>query len=225
MIKTALINGSPKGDRSASRVILDFVAQGLPKEHFDLTHVALTTPQMDPTILEEIVSSSILLLAFPLYVDGVPSHVLRWLVELEKVYTKKEGTKPLVYAFVNCGFYEAEQTHITLEILRNWCEKAALTWAQGMGIGAGGVFVGLRNVPLGRWPFRALGQAMDAMGQNIRNQAGAPDLFVSPDFPRLAYKAVAEFGWRRSILRNGLRLRDLHRKVEMEQPRSSTETN
>lgn len=214
MPKIALINGSPKGERSASKAILDYIGGILPQEQYDLSYFSLKTPQIDPTILEKIVTSNILLIAFPLYVDGVPSHVLRWLLELEKVTKQREGMRPLVYALVNCGFYEPEQTQVTLEILRNWCAKGTLTWGQGMGIGAGGVFAGLRNIPLGKWPFKKLAKAINAMALNIRAQAVGSDIFVSPDFPRVAYKLVVEFGWRRSIKRNGLKLRDLHRKIE-----------
>lgn len=216
--KIALINGSPKGERSASRVLLDFVGQGLEQKQYELEHFTLNTPSIDPTISEAIAESSILLIAFPLYVDGVPSHMLRWLLELERVYRDRKA-KPLVYAIVNCGFYEAEQTIVALQILRNWCAKAGLTWAQGMGIGAGGVFVGLRNVPPGRWPFLALGKAINTLTVNIQSQAAAPDIFASPDFPRFSYKIVAEFGWRRSIKRNGLKLRDLGARP----PRNSTQ--
>ncbi|NMB19370.1 MAG: NAD(P)H-dependent oxidoreductase [Firmicutes bacterium] len=211
--KIALVNGSPKGEKSASRAILSLISQSLPEEQYALSYFSLKTPQVDSDIAEQILEHSILLIAFPLYVDGVPSHMLRWLMELERTSRAAEGEKPVVYALINCGFYEAEQNKVVLEILRNWCAKSNFRWGQGMAIGAGGVIGGLQHVPLGKWPLRRLGQAMGVMGESIRGTETAPDIFVSPDFPRIAYKLVAEFGWRRSIRRNGLKLRDLHRRV------------
>jgi len=218
VIKTALLNGSPRGERSASRMILDFMEELLPKEQYERRHFSLKTPNIDPTVLGEILSSQVLLIAFPLYVDGVPSHMIRWLMELERVFSLQVKSRPSVYALVNCGFYEADQTRVTLDILRNWCERAGLKWGQGMGIGAGGAFSTFRNTPMGKWPFRDLGGAMTAMGLNITKQVSGTDLFVSPDFPRVAYKVAVEYSWRRAIKHNGLKLRDLHRRIPLVRP-------
>lgn len=213
-MKVALINGSPKGQRSASQVILDHAKETLPK-YLDFMSFTLKEPHIEQDVLKQITSCDLLIWAFPLYVDAIPSHVLPWLYELERIYRNRDGTKPRVYALVNCGFYEADQNAIMLEIIRNWCTKSGLVWGQGIGFGAGGVFVGLRNIPLGKWPFKNLEKAFKSFAVNLVTQKSAPDIFVSPKFPRFSYKLVAEFGWRRAIKRNGLRIRDLHRKIEL----------
>lgn len=220
-MRIALLNGSPKGKNSASQVILGFVKTVLP-DSFDYVSLSLKEPMVEQSILEEITSCATLIWAFPLYVDAIPSHLLPWLLELEKIYSQWDGEQPRVYALINCGFYEADQNEVVLEIMRNWCAKAGLTWGQGIGIGAGGVFAGLKNIPLGKWPFKDLDKALKLFSAHVVAQASGPDLFVNPNFPRFSYKLVGEFGWRRAIKRNGLYVRDLHRKVEWESIESTS---
>lgn len=211
-MQVALLNGSPKGENSASQVILDLAEAALP-DSFSIAPLLLKTPKVDKTTVLRLASCDLLVWAFPLYVDAVPSHLLPWLSQLEKWFLNSEKVKPKVYALINCGFYEAEQNEIALEILRNWCAKAGLSWGQGMGIGAGGVFLGLKNISFGRWPFGSLARFLRVFSANLTLQKSGPDLFVSPDFPRFGYKLAAEFSWRRAVKRNGLKLKDLHRKI------------
>lgn len=214
-MRVALINGSPKAKNSASGVILGFARSILPST-FDFVPISLKSPIVEQNTIREITSCSLLLWAFPLYVDAIPSHLLPWLLALEETYLQQQEDQAMVYALINCGFYEAEQNEVVLQIMRNWCAKAGLTWGRGIGIGAGGVFAGLKNRPLGKWPFKGLGKVMNILSENVITQKSGPDLFVTPDFPRFSYKLVAEIAWRRSIKRNGLRLRELHRQIEVE---------
>ena len=213
-MRIALINGSPKGSKSASQVILNFAKGTLPK-YIDCVSINLKDANVKKNVLRKIAGCDVLIWAFPLYVDAVPSHVLPWFYELEKYFNDREGPKPRVYALVNCGFYEADQNEIMLEIIKNWCAKSGLIWGQGIGFGAGGVFYGLRNIPLGKWPFKNMEKTLKSFAVNLLAEKSAPDLFVSPNFPRFSYKIVAEFGWRRAIIRNGLKLRDLNRKIAL----------
>jgi len=48
---------------------------------------------------------------------------------------------------------------------------------------------------------------------NIASGTKADNLFVSPNFPRWAYKLGAEMGWRQRIKANGLKRKDLFRKM------------
>ena len=70
-----------------------------------------------------------------MYVDGIPSNLLKLLVEFEKEKVIKSGTK--IYCIVNNGFYEGKQNRLAILQMKNWCEKVKADWGQGIGVGAG----------------------------------------------------------------------------------------
>lgn len=110
---------------------------------------------------------------------------------------------------VNCGFYEGHQNKLALEMMENWCVKARLKWGQGIGIGAGGMLSGLKNVPIGHGPKKNLEKAFNQLTNNILNSSSEENIFVNANFPRILYKFAAEMGWRQAIKANGLKRKDL----------------
>ena len=129
--------------------------------------------------------------AFPLYVDGIPSHLLGALMEHEK--GMPIGAR--VYAMVNNGFYEGVQNAPAVSMLRNWCARAGLVWGQGLGIGAGEV---LRQIPIpisnvfGYSSMKMLRRALDTLAGHILAGGGGEDIFTHPKFPLL--RALYIFG-------------------------------
>ncbi|HAW69762.1 MAG TPA: hypothetical protein DHD79_09105, partial [Firmicutes bacterium] len=85
--------------------------------------------------MAELAACDTLVFAFPLYVDGIPSHLLSCLSQMEG-YLKPLASKEMrVYAIVNCGFYEGRQNQHALDMMQNWCAKTRLIWGHGLGIG------------------------------------------------------------------------------------------
>lgn len=80
-MKTALINASPKRTGSASGMLLDALYPRL--EGCSCTEFRLGIEKPDPQILETFADFDALVFAFPLYVDGLPAHLLRHLQALE----------------------------------------------------------------------------------------------------------------------------------------------
>lgn len=210
-MRVALINGSPKPEGSASGAILGYLTGLLETEH-ELVRVHLNSPQPDGGKLALILGSDAAVWAFPLYFDGIPSHLIPSLQQLEKGGGRK-GAGPRIYVLVNCGFYEAQQTRLALQMMRNWAGRAGLEWGRGCGIGAGGMLPSLRKVPLGAGPLKNLGKELRLLAAAIGGRGGGDDSFINPNFPRWAYKLGAEMGWRRSIKANGLKVKDLGRRV------------
>ncbi|MEG2916647.1 MAG: hypothetical protein RR891_11020 [Clostridium sp.] len=210
-MKIALINGSPKAKDSGSGHIL----QGL-KSFFDGSHSILEyffrKHQIDNDQMKEISQCEAIVFAFPLYVDGIPSHLLRCLIQLEEFFSAIDKKDIRVYALVNCGFYEGQQNILAINMIENWCEKSKLKWGQGIGIGGGGMLLSVKNVPLGHGPNKNLGEALKVVSNNILKGQSGENLFIKPNFPRLAYKLAGERGWRQGIKANGLKTKDLFRK-------------
>ncbi len=204
MLRIALINGSPKTKNGASGCLLEDL-KVLLKDN-EISEYRLRTPQLEKA--EEVISHDVLVFSFPLYVDGIPSHLLYCLEELRE-QLKEHKADIQVYAICNAGFYEGHQNQYALQILKNWCSKSGFIWGQGIGIGGGGMVASLKNVPHGKGPKKKISLALDALADNILQRRSANNIYVNPGIPRFLYKFGGEMGWRRTIKANGLKTKDL----------------
>ena len=214
-MKVALINGSPKVKDSSSDLLLAEMQRRL-GSGFTTEQFNLSRPQVEPEIVGAICKCDVLLLAFPLYVDAVPSHLLRWLVALQARYQSSEpglAHGAMVYVMVNCGFYEASQNRLAVEIMRNWCRRCQLIWGQGVGIGGGGMVSMISRIPAGSGPLKNLGSSLATLTDNLRQGKTGDTLFADPNFPRAAYRFFAHRGWRTAARANGLKVKDLTRQL------------
>lgn len=210
-MKLVFANGSPKTKNSASENVLVM----LKKQFTDkdtIVEVNFRTPSLNEENMEQIAECNVIVLAFPLYVDGIPSHMLNCLYQMETYLKANPKNDILVYAIVNCGFYEGKQSSLALEMVKNWCKKAGIKWGQGLGIGGGGMLPMISNIPEGKGPAKNLWRALKTLANNISTNSGGENIFISPNFPRFLYKLSAEAGWRQLIKSNRLSRRDLSLK-------------
>jgi multimeric flavodoxin WrbA len=210
-MKIALINGSPKAKDSASGYILKTLKTLLNDDN-EISEYHWSTAKLSNPDLDKISEYNVLVFAFPLYVDGIPSHLLSCLYQIETFFKTKSTRKMTVYSLVNGGFYEGHQNAIVLEMMKNWCEKTMINWGQGIGIGGGGMLPVLEGVPDGKGPKKNLSEALKTITSNISTETTADNIYISPNFPRFAYKLAAEMGWRERIKVSGLKRKDLFMK-------------
>ncbi|SHI44354.1 NADPH-dependent FMN reductase family protein [Lutispora thermophila] len=208
-MKIAFIYGSPKAKYSASASLLQELKPLLEQDDIAISEYNFRKPLLNKEEIEQLINYDILVFAFPLYVDGIPSHLLNCLIQLESFFTSANKKDIKVYSIVNCGFYEGHQNKLAMEMMENWCSKAGLKWGQGLGIGGGGMMVMIKNVPMGQGPKKSLEEPFRQLANNILNGASGENIFVSPNIPRIFYKFAAEIGWRKSIKANGLKKKDL----------------
>ena len=140
-MKTVFINCSPKKRFCASAYFLFlqslFVGGKKVREK-------LRTSGDHARILEQIKDAKAVVFALPLYVDGVPSHVLRFLREME-AFCKENGLHITVYCIANNGFIEGRQNEPLMQNFENFCARAGLAWGGGVGIG-GGVMLNVTRI-------------------------------------------------------------------------------
>jgi multimeric flavodoxin WrbA len=207
----ALICGSPKKAESVSETLLHDLKPLVSIEGNTLIDITLNKPSVTKEDMELLQDCQAWVFAFPLYVDGIPSHLVHVLEELEQ---SRIGNKNMhVYGIVNAGFYEGRQCRNALSILQNWCSKAGLIWGMGIGFGGGGALNSMKTLPLGAGPKNTLGSAYQELTNAINAQTSAPNIYTSIGFPRALYKMAAEIGWSQSIKARGGKKRDLDRRL------------
>lgn len=212
-----MINGSPKVKENNSQYFLSEVEKLIQKDN-DILTFKVDNISKYPKAIDAILNCDRLIIAFPLYVDGIPSHLLHLLEECEEC-AKKQNKKAIpVYAIVNCGFYEGKQTYLAIQMIENWCKKANFTWVQGVGIGGGEMLGSLKSVPLGKGPKKSLGTSLGELSKNILNNnidsstSSKNNIFISPNFPRFIFKSTANYHWNPEAKSNGLTKSDILRK-------------
>lgn len=208
-MKILLLDGSPKVKGSASAFLLKALETRLGDGH-TVTWQDARKPGTE-ALAAGLVQADALVVAFPLYVDSIPSHLLQVLEAIQPRLTGK-GATTKVYGIVNCGFYDARQNHIALAMLRLWAETCGLTWACGLGIGGGGM---AQVAPLGTGPVTSFGKSMDALAGRILAGEAGDDLYAEPNFPRFLYKTMAHIGWRSQAKKNGISPKGMKRRIAL----------
>ncbi len=140
-MKTVLINGSPKKKLSVSAYLLGIVRL--------LVKGEVVTEQVrnagdHERILNHIKDANTVVFVLPLYVDGIPSHVLAFMKEMEK-FCKDNNIRLNVYVVSNGGFIEGCQNRPLMQVFENFCKRCNFQWRGGVGIG-GGVMLNVMRI-------------------------------------------------------------------------------
>ena len=132
-MKTVFINCSPKKRFCASAhfLALERLFAGGKK-----VTEKLRTPADGDRILQQLRDAQAVVFGVPLYVDGIPSHVLRFMEKME-VFCRENGLRLSVYCIANNGFIEGRQNEPLMRVFENFCVRAGLSWGGGVGIGGG----------------------------------------------------------------------------------------
>lgn len=207
-MKITLVNASPKAGANNSGYFakeLEGVLDGA-----QVHALRVNKPLVSGEEMEALLGCDALVLCFPLYVDQLPSHLLRVLMKMEE-QAKGRGALPCVYAVANCGFHEGIQNELVMQVLENWCSRAGFSWKRGLGIGCGEMLGGLEGVPLGSGPKKTLGIHLRELAADICAKRGGENRYISADFPRWLYKVMANMSWGQMAKENGLKKKDLFR--------------
>ena len=140
-MKTVFINCSPKKRFCASAYFLFMQRLFIGGEK---VNEKLRTPADHARILEQLRDAQAVVFGLPLYVDGVPSHVLRFMEEME-LFCRENSLKLSVYCIANNGFIEGKQNEPLMQVFGHFCTHAGLEWGGGVGIG-GGVMLNVTRI-------------------------------------------------------------------------------
>ena len=207
-MKISVINGSPKAIKSNSEILGNYLSFLL-KENEIKKYYSISFRLNDEN-KNEIYNSDVLIFLFPLYVDGIPSNLLKLFVEFEKEKVVNPATR--VYCIVNNGFYEGKQNRLAILQIKNWCEKVKADWGQGIGVGAGELLPYLKKYPLGQGPLKNLGKVLDEFSANIITLKSDKDIYINPNWLKSLYFFQGSISWILKGRKNNLRVRELFRK-------------
>ena len=180
-MKITFINGSPKKQGSASGNLINALCGRLSDMPECIT-VGLAE-QSAEAIIDAIQNCDAIVFVFPLYVDGLPSGLVRFLDEYRSAITHA-APHAKIYAIANCGFYEARQNTIAITMMENFCASSDLTWGRGLGIGCGGI---PKDVSLNRFPMKKIGRTLDEFAKSVNGLETAENSFAEPSIPRFLY--------------------------------------
>ena len=206
--KIVLLNASMRQGNSRK---LGLLLQKKLKQESELTDIAGYV--RDPEILmERLKDASVVVFCTPLYVDGLPSQLIRLLETFEKCY---DGTAKRIYVLSNMGLYESRQLVNLFDAIRQWCDRMGFAYCGGLGVGAGELVGGFLDFSkLEKWPLNRINDSMDRLAEAIDNRKKTTDLLSGPyRFPRSLYVAIANSGWKRMAKKNGLKKEDLFRQL------------
>ena len=210
-MRIMMINGSPKPKNSNSNYFLELIKEQL--ENTEIIEYSLIKTDNYDQIISDISEIQTIVFALPLYVDSMPSHVIRFLSYVDENY-KSRLSNVKVYMISNCGFYEGKQNHISIKILKCWCKRMGFEWGQGIGIGSGEMMGSLKNMSLTEGPNKSLGRAINELAKNISKNDSGDEIFTTPSyFPRLAFKLASNNFWIKGAKVNGLNKKDLSKCI------------
>jgi NAD(P)H-dependent FMN reductase len=170
-------------------------------------HRALRTPERTTALLEAVDACDVFVLAFPLYVDTLPSLATR---ALEAIAVRRSGGlsahKPWFLAIANCGFPEADHNDVALAICEQFAVEARMRWAGGLALGAGGAVNGgaIRDHSITRNVAKALDLTAAALAADQPAPADAINLMRRPLMPQRLYLFMGSLGWHRMAQVNGV---------------------
>lgn len=206
-MKIGLINGSPKPFNSTSEVLLEELKALLPEDH-DLISFGFHHAKLNAEQLADVISCDVLVFALPMYMGGIPSHLLHILVQMEKALTATPHDIT-VYTIVNNGHYEGIQNETTIAMMKNWTKRAHLKWGQGIGIGTGVMIALAKDVPMGHGQKKNLAHPYSTFANNLLDRKSGENLYVNPNYPRFALLQGANHDWTKQGKAHGLRKKDL----------------
>jgi len=157
--------------------------------------------------LQAMLDTDLLVIAAPLYVDGLPSLVCRALEQLTVHLDPKVHALRRVCGIINCGYPEAIHSRIAMRLLRNFAHQNQLIWAGGLPLGGGEIIHGrpLRSSRvLLRGPIRALQMAANALANGHPIPLAASELMARQLVPSWLFRWAARVRWTLQAKPNGV---------------------
>ena len=212
--RVILLNASLRGESSNTGRLLDKLAGSI-GENIETINLSacINNPE---ELVKKLLSAKRIVLGMPMYVDGIPSALLRIMEMMEKAVRTCPSDDKKIYAVVNMGFYESRQIKNVLKQVRKWSEKCGFSYCGGVAVGAGemmGMLV--KSINGANGPVKNVVEAIESLAGVIKSSSAIDDIYADAyKFPRSAYMFMAGMGWPKAAKLNGLKKKDLVKRIE-----------
>ena len=192
------INGSPKTGKSCSEYLLETIKKNISPDK-NIYEISIADKKIkDDDKFHIIANCNKILIACPLYVDCLPSTVIKFLEGYEEYINKNKITKvSKFYGVVNSGFFEGSQNRQALRVFRNFTSHIEkLKYGGGIGIG-GGPFIGdSEGIPWKSKIKASVKENLDIFTDAINNgDIINKDIFINVNMNKRLYKASGDLSW------------------------------
>jgi NAD(P)H-dependent FMN reductase len=209
--KALVLMGSPKAGRGNSESLGTYLLARLAERGVQTQMLsvirALRSPEATQALLDAADGADLLILATPLYVDSLPSGVIRAMELLAARRRPAAQARPARFAAVmNCGFPEAGHNDTALAICKRFAAEAGFEWAGGLSMGMGEAIGGRPLEKAGRM-LRKVRTALDmaaatlAEGQPV--PAEAARVMAKPLLPSWLCMFIGNLRWKRVAKKQG----------------------
>ncbi|MBR6403448.1 MAG: flavodoxin family protein [Eubacterium sp.] len=209
--KIIMLNSSLRGDNANTRKFLDRIAEKLEGKAEVINIGDYMTRQEE--LISLLASAGKIVLGMPMYVDGVPSPLLRIMERLESHSKSTDrNSEKKIYTVINMGFYESVQIKNTFAQVKKWSDVCGYDYSGGIGIGAGEMNGNFAGAPSGsKGPAKNANDGLDKLADIIKNSEKTEDIYADAyKFPRALYMFMANFSWPMAGRKNGLRKKELY---------------
>ena len=165
-----------------------------------------------PGLVKKLEDAPAIVFCIPLYVDGLPSQVIRLMETFRKEY---RGSRKKIYVLANMGLYESSQLVNLFSAVTQWSRKMGFDYCGGLGVSAGELLGGLMEmIPFGRGPIRKTSEGMDLLACAINSESKTYDIYAEPKgFPKWLFIQIANVNWDRKAKKNGIDPKEMYRQL------------
>jgi len=206
--KVVLLNGSMRNVSGNSAKLARTLASRL-KSDTEIIDLKAHMSDFDG-LISILAESQTIVFCVPLYVDGLPSQVIRLMEKMEQSRIAKKR----IYLLANMGLYESSQLNNLFSAVKQWCAKAGHEYCGGLGVSAGELMGTLMEViPFKRGTTKKASQGMDCLVRSIDDSETMVDIYAEPfAFPRWLYVWIANTNWNHTSRKNGIKPEDMFTK-------------
>ncbi len=221
MTKVLLLIGSPRGKKSTSANVGNYILDKLNKNGLETSSLIirnqLSSEEKINQMLDAISLADLIILTAPLYDDCQPYIVIKTMEIIIEKKLKLDNKKFM--PIIPCGFPEPHQiTEVAIPLYRKFAKTVGLNWVGSLAIGGGEMFNVLQKdsgkslEELGKVAERLL-EALDQISETLSSDKNYQDveLFILPDFwyTKVMSKIVTWMnnrGWKKMAKKKGVKV-------------------